>query len=84
MELPSRRVEFVKVGRGRVSWTDSVPLVAGVLDERAMVKSVRKHARPASREVWIENADGGASGIVFAGMHSIGGWKLSETPDVHP
>ena len=83
MKRPTVRVAFENIGRDKKSWQAEVaedPSYPGTPDLDAVVNALRKGGALMSRDIDVSCADeSGKHGYCYAGMHSVGAWRLVES-----
>lgn len=68
------KIKFIKVGRGKKTWTAEV---AG-FDQAYMEEAVHRSGALSSRNISFSDTDGNDEGTIFAGLHSVGTFKIIE------
>lgn len=73
---PDYKVEFIDVGRGKVSWAATLKQFP---TEAVLIGLVRKKKALMSQDIWCEfDNELLEYGSVFAGMRSVGAFRVSE------
>lgn len=68
-------VSFSNVGRGKLSWTATLPR----LDDASMIREIKKRGALGSRDIDFSDDGSGGGAIYVGGFRQVGEWRVVES-----
>jgi hypothetical protein len=74
-------IHFEKVGRGKKSWDSEI---TGAVTHQFLLREIRRNNALISRDIDFYVAEDGTSGKIFAGLRSVGTFRIDQAVVLPP